>query len=86
MKNAGDPSLAGMKDKNGYTASDHAGMGKTSRYKYNYVFMGLEAKFHETSNCVWGMMGPRNNVGCFLCSDGLSYPYIFSGMQLCLTL
>jgi hypothetical protein len=31
VKNAGDPSLVGMKDKNGYTASDHAGMGKTSR-------------------------------------------------------
>jgi hypothetical protein len=33
VKNAGDPSLVGMKDKNGYTASDHAGMGKTSRHK-----------------------------------------------------
>ena len=32
VKNAGDPSLVGIKDKNGYTASDHASMGKTNRY------------------------------------------------------
>lgn len=31
MKNAGDSLLLGMKDKNGYTAANHAGMGKTSR-------------------------------------------------------
>ena len=32
MKNAGDSNMARLKDKNGYTASDHAGMGKTPRY------------------------------------------------------
>ena len=30
--NSGDSSLAQLKDKNGYTASDHAAMGKTPRY------------------------------------------------------
>ena len=32
MKNAGDSNMARLKDKNRYTASDHAGMGKTPRY------------------------------------------------------
>ena len=32
VKNAGDSTLAQLKDKNGYTAADHAGMGKTPRY------------------------------------------------------
>ena len=32
VRDAGDSSLVGMKDKNGYTAAAHAGMGKTVRY------------------------------------------------------
>ena len=38
VRNAvGDSSLALMKDKNGYTAADHAGMGKTTRYCMHYL-------------------------------------------------
>ena len=37
VKNAGDSSLARLKDKNGYTASEHAGMGKTPRYTLHIV-------------------------------------------------